>query len=873
MTAGSPGAATVLAGQRDELFARARTGAVRGFSARFAHMVDIYFATRLAELGASVPLAESPDFALVAVGGYGRSELCPHSDLDILLLFPRRIPKAAGEACRRLFHPLWDLGFDLGHGVRTIADCLRLARSDYQVLTSLIDARLLCGSAGVFNRFQETFSTKALRKRGAGLADWLAKVNRSREAEFGDAAALLQPDLKNGLGGLRDAHQIHWLTRVMAEADLGPSPFLPEEMAGLKRDTDILLTTRTALHLVAGRRTDRLHFDLQPAVAELLGFAASDQTALERGRNVEFFLSRLSGACTRVKAMRQGLFQEAAACAAKSKRPPEPMAGNLLSGPAGLSLASQPKARAAHVLALFLASAETGRPLTWSTFRFVRERTARWGRRLAGSPSFLNALLSMAMAPHGEQALEAMAATGLIGAALPEFGRVEDLVQFDDYHVHPVGEHTLKTIVLLGSFIQGGGDWAGELAQQVEHPERLLLAALFHDLAKESSGHAEAGAVMAEEVLARFRVPLATASEVAFLVRHHLLIPETATRRDMGDEAVLARLAEVCGTTERLTGLYLLSVADSMATGPRAWNDWTKALFAECWFKARNLLQRGPLAEPDAALRLAAARDRVRARAVGLGLDAALVERSLERMPGRALQSLDPDALAGQVVLAEEFRAALERDRERKPSESAGVGVCRIKARPGRAGGCTELTVAALDRKGLFATIAGVLTLHGLDVLSAEVFTWKDGLAMDVLTVKDPLGDGPSDEYWSRLASTLSGALTGGVDLEYRVAERRNSPLHKARPGPKLPVDVRLDNEAGDFFTLAEVAAPDRMALLYDLARAIARLDLDIHLARIATAGGKVADVFFLRGPDGGKLTDPALLDTLRAELARAAEG
>ncbi len=869
MKVDSPGAAAVLAGQRDELFARARTGSVRGFPARLAHAVDTYFTTRLGEL-AHEPLFAKGGFALVAVGGYGRSELCPYSDLDILLLFPKRIPKTAEETCSKLLHPLWDLGFDLGHGVRTVADCVRLAQEDYQVLTSLLDARPLCGDANVFPRFQEAFAIKVLKKRGAGLAPWLAKVNEEREAEFGDAGALLQPDLKNGLGGLRDAHQVLWLTRVMEETGLGTSPFLPEEMAGLRRDADILLGTRTALHLAAGRRTDKLHFDLQPRVAEMLGFAASDQTALERGRNVEFFLSRLSAACTRIKAMRQGLFIEAAALSGRKTARPEHLGENVLAGPAGLSLASQPKAKADHVLALFQASAETGRPLTWGTFRFVRDRVVRWGAQLADRPVFLNALMSMAMAPHGGPALEAMASTGLIGAALPEFGWVEDLVQFDDYHVHPVGEHTLKTIVLLGSFIQGQGDWAGELAQKVDHPERLLMAALFHDLAKEAPGHASAGAVMAGKVLARFQVPEATASEVAFLVRHHLLIPKTATRRDMNDEAVLVRVAETCETVERLTELYLLSVADSMATGPRAWNDWTRALFAECYFKARNLLERGPLSGPDAAPRMAETRDRVRSRCRRLGLDSKVVEQSLERMPSRALEVLDPDALAVQVSLADEFRVSLARDRERKPGGSVGKGICRVRAKQSRAEGCTEVTVAAMDRKGLFAALAGVFVLQGLEVLSAEVFTWKDGLAMDVFTVKDPPEN--TDEYWSRTASTMSGALTGGVDLEYRVNERKKSPLASVR-SPKLPVDVRVDNEASDFFTVAEVAAPDRTALLYDLAKAISLLDMDIRLARIATFGGKVADVFFLRGPDGGKVTDPALLDTLRTELAEAAEG
>ncbi|MGE4553206.1 MAG: HD domain-containing protein, partial [Desulfovibrionaceae bacterium] len=552
--------------------------------------------------------------------------------------------------------------------------------------------------------------------------------------------------------------------------------------------------------------------------------------------------------------------------------PPHPAGENLLDGPGGPRFASQSAAGAGHALGIFTAMAHTGRPLAWSAWRFIHARSRAWGADLAADPALPEALLAAARAPHAEAALEAWMETGLLGAAVPEFGRVQHLVQFDDVHLHPVGPHTLKVMTVLASFLAGEGGWAADIARRLSRPRRLLLAAFFHDLGKESPGHAAVGADLARAVLARFGADPAEAEEVAFLVREHLRIPATATGEDLGDESVVARVAAACGTPERLDALYLLSVADSLATGPRSYNDWIASLFAELYFKARNLLEQGDLAEPDAAGALAA-----RLEAVGLlaerrfGPDAA--RQCLDRLPARMAQALPPEDVVAAYGLVRRTEEALALDAVRRPGRVAGLGVCEVEVRRSRAAGFLELTLAARDRPGLFAAVVGVLTLQNLDICSAEVFTWKGGLALDVFTVSEPRDREFADEFWGRVRAMLGGALTGRLDVAHHLAQRRASPLAAGRCGPKLPAEVRVDNAVSDFYTKVSVAAPDRVGLLHDLAARLTELGADIQLARIATRSGLVADVFYVRGADGRKITDQAAVAGLEQGLLEAACG
>lgn len=850
-----PESARRLKRARESLRQRAEKGAVGGYAWEYAHLVDQYFEERILEAG-----AQRFAYTLVAVGGYGRGRLCPGSDVDVLLIFKRRVPQAAEQFVKKLLFPLWDLGLDIGHGVRTVSDCISLAKKDFQVLASLLDARPLAGDATVFNTLRDAFEKKVLRKSGRDFANSLAAHNETRAVQYGDATGMLEPEIKNGLGGLRDGQQVVWLSRVMEASGRKPV-FLPEELARLREDQAFLNRVRTALHMAAGRKNDRLHFDLQPPTARLMGFASRGSDPESTGRGVEFFLSMLHQAMTRIKAMRQALFQEGFSDARNGHASDTP---NIDIGPQGIYFKTQENTTPENVLHGFLESARTGVPLSWGARRLVRSNPGRVARHLIDTPGTLTTLVDIFMAPHAAIACDGLLETRLLPAIFPEFGDVEHLIQFNDYHLHPVGRHTMETIARLADFLNAD-DWTGTMSRRLARPDRVILAGFFHDLGKGESGHSAAGAALVRDVLPQYGRDESTISEVAFLVRHHLLIPKAATRRDLTDERVASDVASVVGTSERLDMLYLLSVADSMATGPRAWNSWTQSLFAELYFKVRKLLEHGPLAAPDATQRLADAK--------GVVADSVSPEDRgvLDSLPPRAFLALPPETITEHIGLVRELRAAVKEDRVRKPSSVAGKGVTRIRPTPGPVEGTYELTIAALDQPGLFATLAGAIALHGLNILAADIFTWKDGIAVDVFTVSEPPENLFIDEVWARIGRSIGYAMVDKLDIGARLEERRNSPLTKDRTGPRLRPIVTIDNDASDFYTVIEVAATDRTGLLFDLAGTLARHDISIHLAKITTMKGRAADIFHVRSHDGQKMTDPDALRRIRYDLLHAA--
>jgi len=653
--------------------------------------------------------------------------------------------------------------------------------------------------------------------------------------------------------------------------------------------------------------------------------------------------------------MRQACWLEAfppreAACPQPVAAPADAAVSGIFCGPTGMALRDPDAATRdpAQLLALYVAAARMARPVCWSALRATRAALADPAQRMAfvGLPGILPALIEIfrasgqatessppeaeasspaasrsatgglarvikrlfapisgaaqeagpaapgpEMAPAVATALQSMLDTGLMSALVPEFGPVEHLVQFDDFHIHPVGKHTLEVVRVLAAMrpeARGGaalGDLLPELRERaagLPHYDHLLLAGFCHDLAKPDRDHSASGALLATALLARLGADAATQADVAFLVREHLLIPKVATRRDLADESVVASVAEACGGVERLDMLHLLAVADSRSTGPRAWSPWTASLIDELASKARRLLCAGPLAEPQAVDKSRQVREAALAlvrqpfagqRGQEPPLEAGYADRCLEHMPARAFLVLDAPTIARHMRLAWRFQQCLAEDLVRKPAGKAGIGVTEIDA-VGVQGRAFQVSIAALDRPGLFAVMAGVLALHDLNILSAEVLTWQTGsagpgasLAVDVFLVQEPAAGLCPDDLWDRVKRAVSYALTGKLSLEYRLEQKRSSPLAAPSRAPKSRRKVRVDNEQSDFFSLVEVAAPDRLGLLHDLALTLCAHDLRIHLARIATSAGRIHDVFYVRTSEGRKLTDPDRLEALKEAL------
>jgi [protein-PII] uridylyltransferase len=838
----TPKAARSLARQRRELFKNPGPG----FCARHTKAFDTYFRRRLAETPPpAVPVA------VVAVGGYARSELCPRSDIDVLILYKESVPDEAQSLAQAVFFPLWDLGADLGHGVRALDECLDLARRDWQVFASLIDARFLAGDRDIFDVFVKRRDEELLPGRLSPFKAWLETQNVARAATHGDASGMLEPNLKEALGGLRDVHQVRWLNALSRLGGGVPGKWL-EVLDG---HLGFLLTVRNHLHVLEGRKTDRLSLDAQRQLASRLGFEAAGEI-----RSVEAFLTELHRVMAEIRTMHRALWPLFCDGLGAKASWVKPLGGAVVLTPEGLGFEEGAGLRAApeDVLDIFGHASRLGQPLTLAARHVIEagiSELASFAATAEGGARAFDLVVKILMEPDGETALTDMLETGVLGVIIPEFGGVRDLVQYDGFHIHPVGRHTLETIFELKKAALPEHPYH-HLYARLPHPERLLLGALFHDIGKGLGGaHSEKGAYIAREALARMGLDEEGQSDVSFLVLRHLVLADTAVRRDISDRDVLAAMAQRAGTPERLDMLLLLTMADSLATGPSAWNDWKASLMGELHQRVLSVLEGGGLFGASDAQTLLVLRDSLRAKARGL-FSAEHIEAYLDAMPLRYLLSRTAPDILGDLRLVARLERDLEEDRRMRPSSLAGRGVAVIETTASPAGDSWGVTLAARRQPGLFATMAGVLALHEVNIRSADFFLWSDATEIHAYQTANPPDILFPDELWARVRRAVRYALTGKLSLDYRIQEKRASPLAARPPDIGIRPEVAVDNDSSDFFTVVEVRASDRLGLLYDIAVALDSLQLDVHMAKIDTHGLKVFDMFYVRGENGRKVTD-----------------
>lgn len=839
------------------------------FVGALSDVYDRYFRQRLGEW-AEGRTARAGGFALAAVGGYGRRELCPASDIDVLLLFPSEPPDWASELARFLFFPLWDRGVELGHGVRAVPGCLELAGCDPKVLASLIDLRFLAGDAAIVADLAARLEADGFPAHAAGFADWLGRGNEERGRTYGDAGGMLEPDLKNGLGGLRDWQQVRWLMRLDPgrEAD---ARILADDLAALEGDARFVLTARVHLHRLCGRKNDKLYFEFQERVAEAMGFGRrGDRQAVER------FLSSLLRRMADIKALRQSVWPLLAGHlgALDLAAPATPVGDGLQDAPEGLRFAPgltdfQAMERA---MPLFAVCAALGKAPSHETMGRLRGLAGELGRLAEVSPRtgrmLYDSLSDIMPADVSGAALAALAASGVLEAILPEFVRVKDNVSYDVYHVHPVGRHSLEAVRLLAALRVGPPCRARELLDGLPRPELAYWGLLLHDVGKGLGGaHAEKGAQLAEDMLSRLSAPPEARHMIAALVREHLTLPDTATGRDLSDRDVVARAAGRVATVEALDMLVLIARCDGLATGPQAWTGWKESLVFDLYGKLRAAIEQGRLFGADDARIMLAARDSLREAARDRFSPEAL-EALLLAMPPRYLVSQSVETIFGHLDLLAELDAAEAEDRRMKPGDRAGRDVAALthKALPGGDG--FTVTVAARQVRGLFPTVTGVLALHDLSIHEADVFRWEDGVVILSLRTGNPPDVIYSDEVFARVARAVRYALCGKLFLAYRLAQKRGGfAVSAAAAGPKSPPEAVIDNKASDLFTVIDVSCDDRVGLLYDIARTLAEMGLETHLAKVMTPAGRVRDVFYVRGPAGRRVEDPEQLAEIKAAL------
>ena len=849
---------------RSELISLFSAGEVsETFQENYSEIMDSYFrrSVQESETGELLFRHKNP-FALVAVGGYGRRDLCLHSDIDALILFDSKVPASAKNMAEDIFYPLWNLGFDLGHGIRSVKDCLGLASENLEALTSLMDARFICGESPLYLGLMERLEKKILPRRGATLSRWLEEQNQMRMAVFGDASSLLEPNLKEGIGGLRDYHHLLWLAKAFfhlrTPKDLEYSGILSHrEYAGLESHLKFIHLVRNHLHRESARKNDRLTFDHQERIAEVLAF--EDQ---EDHLAVEQFLSQLHASMASIKSLHRsfvfthfpGLRRNGPGSGpSEGLHAPFRLEQGEIDFPSATRILSDPLL----LLDIFVEGVKAGHPLSLESKRLVREFSYLVDDSFRASDRAARGFLSILNAPNAFEALDQMQETGFLCVFIPEFEPVQDRVQFDDYHLFPVGRHSLQTVRNLKSLQQERDILLTDILLDLPAAEPLFVAALFHDIGKTGKDHAAKGAVLAKAILKRFGYDRERTDDVCFLVRHHLLLAETATRRDLNDEKIVVQCAEVIGTIERLKMLYLLSWADGKATGPRAWNDWIANLVLELFFKVLHILERGELATPDASRRIRHSMQQVR-RQIGDQLSPADQEILFDVMPPNYLIETPPRAIARHITLYATLRQ----------TGTAGLGgaFC-LEAQAEPSSGTYEVTFLAGDRAGLFSDVAGVMALNNINILSARIYTWRDGTAVDIFTVTPPLDPIRTEEVWERIKRDLAVTFQGRLHLADRLQQKAEPTILSRKKTLARQTRVHVDNEPSDFYTLVEVFTDDRIGLLYRITHTLFTLGIDIRIAKISTKADQVADVFYVLDLEGQKIMEQGKVEKIREGL------
>lgn len=766
-----------------------------------------------------------PGTAVAAVGGYGRGILLPRSDIDLLLVHDGSDAHAVAALADVLLYPLWNAGLDVGHAVRTPEECEEAAER-LDVGAAMLDIRCVAGAEALVADVAGRIEAWA-RRDPLVFAEAVRNDAERRAERFGSAAHLLEPDLKEGSGGWRDLHSIWLLERAVGTRLEETGLLRGRERDALAAAEEFLARTRSALHLETGKRGDRLVLDHQPAIARAMGFEDEPRlisidglmrALFEHAREIEFVLRAV---------IERLLEQEAPGTA-----PPTSPAGVLE------ALVDEAEAGREPSAALLDAIDDLDLPDEVAWDEHVRRAFARLMR--SGN--------------RGAASLEALDRLGVLARFIPEWADVRCRPQRDPYHRFTVDAHLTSSLRAMGRLLTGEGTAddpvQGEAVRQVPDVDALLLGALLHDIGKNGEGgHVPVGTRVVASILDRMGAEPPVRELVSFMVARHLLLPDTATRRDLSDENLVLDVAAAVGSPERLAALYLLAKADAEATGPAAWTAWRRTLIRELVAKVQHVLERGEMGT-ELAEQLADRTDRVR-RLLAEEPDPD-VERFLRRMPRAYLLTADP------VRVARHFATI---------GPPVGANEVRAVHFEGVRAGTYEVLVVAQDRSGLLSWIAGSLALAGMSILTAHVFTTGDGVAADLFEVEGVWESEVPERRWREFRGMLRRAVDGSISLERRVDEKR-----RWYPAPRVatPITVTVDNDASDFSTVIEVGAPDRLGLLYDITRTFADLGLDVHLAKVATYEGRVVDSFYVRDALGPKLADE--LEELDRALRRRLE-
>jgi [protein-PII] uridylyltransferase len=865
-------ASAILVRQRKALIDR--IGKIGGAELlkQHARAIDDYLRMRFEKsmVGPSLKIETNP-YAIIALGGYGRQEQCVHSDVDLLFLFEKYIPEQAEHLVQEVVYPLWDIGLEVGYALRTVKETLVMCRKDFEVLTPLLDARLVCGMSLVFMKLMDRIKTKLLSKQCDEIVRWLVETNNDRHHRFGDSTYLLEPNLKEGQGGLRDYHTMLWIARVKYDLaqprDLEYSGALSHrEYESLIKALSFIWDVRNRLHLMEGRKMDQLIFENQIKLANMLEFRK-----INGQEPVEVFLSTLHTQMEFIKEQHHIFLHESGYAKKTGRKKQEKRtrhADIIAKNDALYFSCSEAILRSPLLLIqIFEESLRLKIPLEREARRLVEEFGFYCDETFSTSVPVIQIferILKGSALSIG--VLKEMLNTGFLVRLIPQFSRIVNRIQYDAYHLYPVDLHLLRTVEAMSRFGMTEGDQDESIYRniflEVKDRNVLFWAALLHDIGKgdPETDHSEKGADIARSVIISKGYSSQEADTVSFLVKEHLLLMKTATRRDIQDEETAIFCARRIEDVNRLKMLYLLTVADSKATGPKAWSSWTEALLRDLFLKTFQVLEKGELATRE-------------------------VKDDVERKKKIILKSFgDPvkqnwmeslfEVMSPRYLVYTQVQDIMEHS---KMFRRLGKDLFNWKVLKGKDSSTRSVVICAKDRSGLFSKIAGVFTLSGINILDVQAYTWKNQIALDIFTVKPPSDVIFEKERWEIARKNLNAALTGELDLSTALKSRLSGEHRLGYRSSGRPSRVVVDNTSSSFFTIIEVFADDFPGLLFVIADALFKCNLDIRVAKIATKVDQVVDVFYVRDFYGQKADseeqEVLIRSTLEAALQRPVGG
>ncbi|GGE17851.1 bifunctional uridylyltransferase/uridylyl-removing enzyme [Primorskyibacter flagellatus] len=821
-------------------------------------------ALHLAQTHLTPPKSKPGDFALCAVGGYGRGEMAPQSDVDLLFLAPRRITADLETLIETVLYVLWDLRLKVGHSSRTIKQCLKLGAEDYTIRTALLEMRYLTGNRPLAKELENRLWAELFHGTERDFVEAKLAERAARHTRQGGQRYMVEPNVKEGKGGLRDLQSLYWIAKyVHGVSDTSQlvalGVFTKEEYAQFRKADDFLWAVRCHLHLIADRPMDQLTFDMQVTVAERMGYKdRAGRRAVEVfmqdyfrhativGEVTRIFLTKMEAAHVKSEPLLDRVFR---------RRPSVAEGYEVVHNRLAVADEKTFLKDKLNLLRLFDEGLRTGMLIHPDAMRMVTANLDKFDEEMRSDPEaariFMGTLLN-----HGnpERALRRMNELGVLAAFIPEFEPIVAMMQFNMYHHYTVDEHTIQCLRHL-ALIEHGDlkeelPVASSILREGVNRKVLYLALMLHDIGKgRDEDHAIVGARIARTVAPRLGLKPAEAETVEWLVRYHLLMSDMAQKRDIADPRTVRDFAKAVRTRERLDLLCVLTVCDIRGVGPGVWNNWKAALLRALYRQTRRALETG-LEDLNRQSR---------------GIEAKRALR--EALPDWSKADLDreirrhyPSYWPGLHVTAHKVLAEMLRD---LPADEI-----RIDLHPDEDRDATRALFAMEDHPGIFSRLAGALALVGANVVDARTYTSKDGYATAAFWIQDADGHPYETDKLTRLRQMIRKTLKG--EVVPREAMKDRDKIKKRERAFKVNTAISFDNEGSEIFTIIEVDTRDRPALLFDLTRTLAAANVQISSAVIATYGEQVVDTFYVKDMFGLKLFSEAKQKQLEARLRLA---